>query len=183
MQRPVFKFLNGVRSLEEAKTIFKQKALILHPDRGGNTADFQQLNAEYQYVTKVKMFPVIQQQPYTYTQRTYKQPEYKQQASPKQEAVNYAERARRAAAERNKQETEKTLEWDIFKSMIDAMVTHAEAKKHNIGTVYFNYIEFLQNNEKKTTKRQLEYIAIKLGYASGWAYYKSIELKKSNLIW
>jgi curved DNA-binding protein CbpA len=49
-RRPDFKYLVGATSVEDARKIYKKKALELHPDRGGSTEAFQQLNEEMTFI-------------------------------------------------------------------------------------------------------------------------------------
>lgn len=41
------KWFNNPQTLEELKKQYKSLAMIYHPDRGGNTADMQEINSEY----------------------------------------------------------------------------------------------------------------------------------------
>ena len=41
------KYFNNINSLAELKARYKKLALLLHPDRGGSTAEFQAMQSEY----------------------------------------------------------------------------------------------------------------------------------------
>jgi len=45
------KFFNHCTTLEEVKTTYKQLAMQHHPDRGGDKATMQAINAEYAYAS------------------------------------------------------------------------------------------------------------------------------------
>ena len=46
------KWFQNVRNLDELRKEYRRLALLHHPDKGGNTADMQQINAEYDYLSK-----------------------------------------------------------------------------------------------------------------------------------
>lgn len=48
----IYKFFKDVRTIEELKAQYKKLAFAHHPDRGGNTADMQQINNEYDELLK-----------------------------------------------------------------------------------------------------------------------------------
>ena len=48
----IYKFFKDVKSIEELKAQYKKLAFAHHPDRGGNTADMQQINNEYDELLK-----------------------------------------------------------------------------------------------------------------------------------
>lgn len=45
------KFFNDCKTLDEVKALYKKLALEHHPDRGGDTATMQAINAEYAFVS------------------------------------------------------------------------------------------------------------------------------------
>jgi hypothetical protein len=49
-------YFNTCKNLEEVRKLYKELALKNHPDKGGDTATMQEINAEYQYIFKNKMF-------------------------------------------------------------------------------------------------------------------------------
>lgn len=49
-------FFINCQNLQEVKKCYKELALKYHPDRGGNTAIMQQINAEYQEIVKNPFF-------------------------------------------------------------------------------------------------------------------------------
>lgn len=46
------KYFNGISDLQDLKKQYKVLAFKNHPDRGGNTQDMQQINAEYDFLMK-----------------------------------------------------------------------------------------------------------------------------------
>jgi len=46
------KWFKGVKTLDELRKTNRQLALKNHPDKGGNTTDMQEINAEYDYLSK-----------------------------------------------------------------------------------------------------------------------------------
>ena len=48
----IYKFFKDVKTIEELKAQYKKLAFAHHPDRGGNTADMQQINNEYDEILK-----------------------------------------------------------------------------------------------------------------------------------
>ena len=49
-------FFKDCTSLDEVKKLYKELALKHHPDRGGETATMQQINAEYESILKNPFF-------------------------------------------------------------------------------------------------------------------------------
>jgi DnaJ-class molecular chaperone len=41
------KWFKDVHTLDELRTMYRKLALLHHPDRGGSTADMQDINNEY----------------------------------------------------------------------------------------------------------------------------------------
>ena len=54
MKLQFFKDFN--QNLQTVKKRFKELAFLHHPDRGGNTATMQAVNAEYEYIIKNQLF-------------------------------------------------------------------------------------------------------------------------------
>lgn len=48
----IYKFFKDVKTIEELKEQYKKLAFEHHPDRGGKTADMQQINNEYDELLK-----------------------------------------------------------------------------------------------------------------------------------
>ena len=48
----IYKFFKDVKSIEDLKAQYKKLAFKHHPDRGGKTADMQQVNNEYDELLK-----------------------------------------------------------------------------------------------------------------------------------
>jgi len=46
------RWFKGVSSLDELRTMYRKLALQHHPDRGGSTADMQEINNEYDFLSK-----------------------------------------------------------------------------------------------------------------------------------
>lgn len=46
-------YLTKVTNLEDLKAAYKKLAFKFHPDKGGSLEDMQQLNAEYDYLSKI----------------------------------------------------------------------------------------------------------------------------------
>ena len=47
------KWFTGVNTLDELRKAYRKLAMLHHPDKGGSTQDMQQINAEYDYLSKV----------------------------------------------------------------------------------------------------------------------------------
>jgi hypothetical protein len=54
-------YFSQCRTLEEVKKHYKNLAFIHHPDRGGDTARMQEINAEYESILKNPVFAFSQQ--------------------------------------------------------------------------------------------------------------------------
>jgi curved DNA-binding protein CbpA len=50
------KYFEGCTSLDEVKSLYKQLAMLHHPDRGGDTATMQKINLEYESIMKNPLF-------------------------------------------------------------------------------------------------------------------------------
>ena len=46
------KWFKDVHTLDELRTMYRKLALLHHPDRGGSTADMQEINNEYDILSK-----------------------------------------------------------------------------------------------------------------------------------
>jgi hypothetical protein len=46
------KCFKDVKTLDELRKTYRQLAIANHPDKGGNTADMQEINTEYDYLSK-----------------------------------------------------------------------------------------------------------------------------------
>ena len=46
------KWFKDVRTLDELRSLYRKLALLHHPDRGGSTADMQEINNEYDILSK-----------------------------------------------------------------------------------------------------------------------------------
>jgi curved DNA-binding protein CbpA len=46
------KWFQNVKTLDELRTMYRKLALLHHPDRGGSTQNMQEINAEYEYLSK-----------------------------------------------------------------------------------------------------------------------------------
>jgi hypothetical protein len=160
MRRPDFKYLNYCSTKEDVKAKFKELALQFHPDRGGDVREMQQLNVEYQYINKVN--PLLPIDKPVFTQRP-QQPPRPNTPPPPPPITNI-------------------LDWETFKMVVDTMLVQIKSAGKSETSLYFNYIDFIIANNLKTSRKQLEYIAIVLKYKSGWAFYKEQDLRKQNLI-
>lgn len=49
-------YFEGCKNLEEVKAKYKKLAFIFHPDRGGNTATMQEINAQYKFICVNEIF-------------------------------------------------------------------------------------------------------------------------------
>jgi hypothetical protein len=54
-------FFKNCTSLDEVKKRYKELALLHHPDRGGDTATMQKINAEYESICKNPFFEFAKQ--------------------------------------------------------------------------------------------------------------------------
>ena len=64
------KYFNNIHSLDELKKEFRRLAMLNHPDRGGDTATMQAINAEFEM-----LFPALKlaaKQPGTETAESYR---------------------------------------------------------------------------------------------------------------
>jgi len=159
IKRPnTFKFLTSFSTIDDAKNKYRQLVVKMHPDKGGDVADMQQLNAEWDYIKKTNYIPTPTR-PVTPPPRTTPPP----QPKPRQEPVRVK------------------LDWEIATAVIDSLYAEAMKKGYKLGSIAFNFVEFVQNNNYMTNKKQMEYIAVKLNYRSGWAYHQVQDLKKKGL--
>ncbi len=46
------KWFRNINTLDELRTMYRKLALLHHPDRGGSTQDMQEINAEYELLSK-----------------------------------------------------------------------------------------------------------------------------------
>ena len=46
------KWFTNVKTLDELRALYRKLALLHHPDRGGSTSDMQEINAEYENLSK-----------------------------------------------------------------------------------------------------------------------------------
>lgn len=46
------KWFINIHTLDELRTVYRQLALLHHPDRGGSTSDMQEINNEYDILSK-----------------------------------------------------------------------------------------------------------------------------------
>jgi len=46
------KWFKEVKTLDELRTMYRKLALLHHPDRGGSTQDMQEINAEFELLSK-----------------------------------------------------------------------------------------------------------------------------------
>ncbi|HBX53561.1 MAG: hypothetical protein A2309_03315 [Bacteroidetes bacterium RIFOXYB2_FULL_35_7] len=54
-------YFSDCRTLEEVKRRYKELALLHHPDRGGDTATMQEINAQYEAILKNPVFAFSEQ--------------------------------------------------------------------------------------------------------------------------
>ena len=48
-----YKWFTNVKTLDELRTAYRKLALIHHPDKGGSTSDMQEINNEYEELSKL----------------------------------------------------------------------------------------------------------------------------------
>lgn len=217
LRRPDFKYLNECPTLEEAKKVYRQKAIELHPDKPtGSLVAMQQLNAEWDYIVKANpQLPVAVGRGFTAKSAAYsnsnpnnvnnrssndifsgfnafKQTMEKEAAERRQRQRREEERvwedlkdwakhtAENMKKDRAANRTE--LDYEVAKVVIDGLLEEAVELNKMKGSIYYSFVNFIKHENYLTNRKQLEYIAIKLGYNSGWAYYKQEELKRQGLI-
>jgi curved DNA-binding protein CbpA len=151
LRKPNFKYLTNYSSIDEAKDKYKKLAISLHPDKGGDLREMQQLNLEWDYIKKTNYIPVVN--------KSYEN-KCNFNSTPKREKLDY----------------------EMAKYVIDSIFDGAIKSGKKVGITWFKFVEFLENNNYMTERKHLEYLAVKLKYSSGWAYYKSEELKQKGLI-
>lgn len=204
LQRPNFRYLATCATLDEAKKVYRQKAQELHPDRpNGSLLEMQQLNVEWDYIVKAKPeLPVVIGRQFTnksanssrpknssfdvndmfYGFEAFKKAAAKAEAEEGRARMRRKEEERKRAAERPKTINRTELDYEIAKVVIDGLLAEAMELNKLKGSIYFSFVNFIKNDNYLTNRKQLEYIAIKLGYNSGWAYYKQEELKREGLV-
>lgn len=211
LRKPDFRYLATCTTLEEAKKTYRQKAQELHPDRpAGSLVEMQQLNIEWDYIVKAKPQLPVQEVQFSGYAEPRKTRRHKKQESSfnandmfsgfeafkraaemaeqerawrrEQEAKHYKEQKTRQQAERPKTVNRVELDYDVAKVVIDSLLEEAVRLNKLKGSIYFSFVNFIKDNNHLTNRKQLEYMAVKLGYAIGWAFYKSEALKQEGLI-
>lgn len=203
IRRPAtFRYLQYAVTLEEAKKTYKEYAVQLHPDKGGRLEDMQQLNMEWDYIKKVPVLPISRRVDSYTTPRPQprptppppppsnpkpKQPR-PESRNEKQENVNrgfskfYQEHTSRQNDSFSSNNVDSnTFDWDEFVFIIDGLFDDAVKRKKRAASVYYSFYDTLQQEGKDVTKKQLEYIATKLGYQKGWVFFQREILEGRNI--
>lgn len=202
IRRPAtFRYLQYATTLEEAKKLYKEYAVKLHPDKGGELTEMQQLNIEWDYIKKVPVLPISVRTTYSTPRpqpRTSSPPppppprpqpkprpqptESKQENASRGFSKFYEEATKREQANNTSNNNVGVpFDWDEFIFIIDGLFEDAVLRKKRAASVYYSFYDTLQSENKAVTTRQLNYIADKLGYKSGWVFFQKQELEKRNI--
>lgn len=146
----------GCKNLEDVKKLYKTKCKEWHPDINPDidTKLIQELNAQYNYITKNKIsYPIIDIQSNIQTLVNDSNKNYK-------DTVAY----------KYKQQIKKT------KEELDELIkkNYSVVIKNNYKPIslYFKFLDYIKENNIKAEKSHFELIGKLLDYKSGWAYHK-----------
>jgi len=163
--------------MEEVKDAYRKLAFTLHPDRGGNTKEFQQLYEEFTYIRDEKPgLPIIQpaakKRDFTdYTARQ-REPDYTQPMS----------RRQRGSPPRSSHTPDPSLiNLDVFIMVVSKFMLAQEESSYKKNWVWYQVKDYIKKNNRTMGIPHLNNMAIRMGFGPDWILYRMQELIKENL--
>jgi len=149
-----FKYFQGCLNIDQAKKVFKTKAVELHPDTSGKSGEeFKVLNSEYQYIKQYHPFPIQERKVNSYTRSSFGSKAYDVKLD---------------------DESSKKLK-------VDGLITLMNVGKIKKGAVWLLFFDYCKDNNYKIKESNIKYIANKLGYEAGWVYYTKLKCEGESM--